>query len=250
MGRYAGRVVMVTGCGQGLGFDMARAFADEGARLVMVELNPDTLAEKAERLRAQGNEVVAVQGDVSQRPTAQAAVGQTLDAFGQIDVLLNAAQYTCLPIPFEDQDDDHIAKMVHSGVFGTMYFMQAAYPALKASKGAVINVASGAGVVGNLGQAAYAAAKEGIRGLSRVAAREWGRAGIRVNVISPAANSPSMEKWARDDPERHATTMAGIAQGRFADGYRDLGAVVLFLGSPECFLTGQTLQVDGGTVFS
>jgi NAD(P)-dependent dehydrogenase (short-subunit alcohol dehydrogenase family) len=250
MGKYDGRVVLVTGCGQGLGFDMAHAFADEGAKLVMVEINPDTLTEKAERLRAGGAEAIAVQGDVSQRATAQNVVAKALDAFGGIDVLLNAAQYTGLPIPFAEQDDEHIAKMVHSGVFGTMYFMQAAYPALKASKGAVINVASGAGVVGNVGQAAYAAAKEGIRGLSRVAAREWGRDGIRVNVISPAANSPSMEKWARDDPERHAATIAGIAQGRFADGYRDLGAVVLFLGSPECFLTGQTLQVDGGTVFS
>jgi NAD(P)-dependent dehydrogenase (short-subunit alcohol dehydrogenase family) len=250
MGRYEGRVVMVTGCGQGLGFDMARAFADEGAKLVMVELNPDTLAEKAERLHAQGTELIAVQGDVCDRATARKALARTIAAFGTVDVLLNAAQYTCLPVPFAEQDDEHIAKMVHSGVFGTMYFMQEAYPALKASRGAVINVASGAGVVGNVGQAAYAAAKEGIRGLSRVAAREWGREGIRVNVISPAANSPSMEAWFRDNPEAREVTLAGIAQGRFADGYHDLGAVVLFLGSPQCFLTGQTLQVDGGTVFS
>jgi NAD(P)-dependent dehydrogenase (short-subunit alcohol dehydrogenase family) len=241
---------MVTGCGQGLGFDMARAFADEGAKLVMVELNCDTLTDKARQMLAQGNDVVTVQGDVAQRATAQNAVAKALDAFGRIDVLLNAAQYTCLPIPFAEQDDEHIARMVHSGVFGTMYFMQAAYPALKASKGAVINVASGAGVVGNVGQAAYAAAKEGIRGLSRVAAREWGREGIRVNIISPAANSPSMQAWFRDNPSAREATLAGVAQGRFADGYRDLGAVVLFLGSPECFLTGQTLQVDGGTVFS
>jgi NAD(P)-dependent dehydrogenase (short-subunit alcohol dehydrogenase family) len=250
MGRYDDRVVLVTGSGQGLGYDMALAFADEGAKLVLVELNPDTLADKARALRAQGAEVVAVQGDVSVRATAQTAIAQALAAFGRLDVLLNAEQFTDLPIPFAEQDDEHIAKMIHSGVFGTMFMMQTAYPALKASKGAVINVASGAGVVGNWGQGAYAAAKEGIRGLSRVAAREWGREGIRVNVISPAANSPSMEKWARDDPERHAATMAGIAQGRFADGYRDLGALVLFLGSPECFLTGQTLQIDGGTVFS
>jgi NAD(P)-dependent dehydrogenase (short-subunit alcohol dehydrogenase family) len=126
MGKYDGRVVLVTGCGQGLGFDMAHAFADEGAKLVMVEINPDTLTEKAERLRAGGAEAIAVQGDVSQRATAQNVVAKALDAFGGIDVLLNAAQYTGLPIPFAEQDDEHIAKMVHSGVFGTMYFMQAA----------------------------------------------------------------------------------------------------------------------------
>ena len=250
MGSYDGKVVMVTGSGQGLGFDMARAFADAGAKLALVELKPDTLAEKAERLRAQGAEVIAVAGDVSDRATAERAVSQALTAFGRIDVLLNAAQFLALPIPLLEQDDDHIKKMLHSGVCGTIYFMQTAYPALRESRGTVINVASGAGVVGNWGQAAYAATKEGIRGLSRVAAREWGRDGIRVNVISPAARSPSMDAWFRDRPEEEAKTLAGIAQGRFADGYRDLGALVLYLGSAECFITGQTIQIDGGTVFS
>jgi NAD(P)-dependent dehydrogenase (short-subunit alcohol dehydrogenase family) len=250
MGRYDGKVVIVTGSGQGLGFDMARAFADEGAKLALVELKPDTLAEKAERLRAQGTEIVAVQGDVSERSTAERAVSQTLKAFGRIDVLLNAAQFLALPIPLIEQDDEHMKKMLHSGVCGTMYFMQTAYPALKESRGTVINVASGAGVVGNWGQASYAATKEGIRGLSRVAAREWGRDGIRVNVISPGARSPSMDAWFRDRPEEEAKSLEGNAQGRFADGYRDLGALVLYLGSPECFITGQTIQIDGGTVFS
>src|SRR6202008_2015685 len=123
----------------------------------------------------------------------------------------------------------HMEKIVHSGIFGTMYFMQAAHAALKAQKGAVINVASGAGVVGNLGQASYAAAREGIRGLSRVAAREWGPDGIRVNVISPAANSPSMESWFKDRPEERAALMAQIPLGRFAEGYDDLGQLALFL---------------------
>ncbi len=250
MGRYDGRVVMVTGSGQGLGFDMARAFADEGARLALVELKAETLAEKAALLRRQGTEVVAVQGDVAERSTAERAVAQTLEAFGKIDVLLNAAQFLALPIPLIEQDDDHVKAMLHSGICGTMQFMQAAYPALKESRGSVINVASGAGVVGNWGQAAYAATKEGIRGLSRVAAREWGREGIRVNVISPASRSPSMDAWFRDRPDEEERVLAGVAQGRFADGYRDLGALVLYLGSEECFITGQTIQIDGGTVFS
>src|SRR5262245_10183693 len=131
MGRYDDRVVLVTGSGQGLGYDMALAYADEGAKLVLVELNPDTLADKAKALQAQGTEVVAVQGDVSERATAQNAIAQTLAAFGRLDVLLNAAQYLTLPIPLIEQDDEHMTKMIHSGIFGTMYFMQAAYPALK-----------------------------------------------------------------------------------------------------------------------
>lgn len=250
MGMFQDKVALVTGSGQGLGFDMARAFAEEGAKLVMVELNPETLAAKAELLRNRGFEVVAVAGDVQNRSTARDAAAQALDAFGRIDVLVNNAQSLSPPVPFIDQDDEHIERIIRSGVFGTIYFMQAAYPALKRQGGAVINMASGAGVIGNIGQASYAAAKEGIRGLSRVAAREWGKDGIRVNVISPAANSPSMESWFKDKPEERAALLAQIPLGRFAEGYEDLSRLALFLASPDCFLTGQTIQIDGGQIMT
>jgi NAD(P)-dependent dehydrogenase (short-subunit alcohol dehydrogenase family) len=250
MGIFDDRVVIVTGSGQGLGYGMARAFADEGAKLVMVEYNEATLAEKAALFREQGVEVAAVAGDVRRRATAQDAVAQALDTFGRIDVLLNNAQMLSMPVPLAEQDDEHLESIVHSGIFGTMYFMQAAYPALKERRGAIINMASGAGVVGNGGQASYAAAKEGIRGLSRVAAREWGPDGIRVNVISPAANSPSMEAWFRDRPDDRAAMIAQIPLRRFAEGYEDLGRLAVFLASPDCFLTGQTIQIDGGQIMT
>jgi NAD(P)-dependent dehydrogenase (short-subunit alcohol dehydrogenase family) len=249
VGSFAGRVVLITGSGQGLGFGMARAFAEAGAKLVMVDYNAEALAAKAEELRVT-TEVVAVVGDVRKRATAADAVAQTLAAFSRLDALINNAQMLSLPVPLIEQDDEHMENIVHSGIFGTMYFMQAAHAALKARKGAVINIASGAGVVGNLGQASYAAAKEGIRGLSRVAAREWGPDGIRVNVISPAANSPSMESWFKDRPEERAALMAQIPLGRFAEGYEDLGRLALFLASPDCFVTGQTIQIDGGQIMS
>jgi NAD(P)-dependent dehydrogenase (short-subunit alcohol dehydrogenase family) len=249
MGSFDGRVALITGSGQGLGFGMARAFAEAGAKLVMVDYNAGTLTAKAEELRT-ASEVMAVVGDVRQRTTAADAVAQALTAFGRIDALINNAQMLSMPVPLIEQDDEHMENIVHSGIFGTMYFMQAAHAARKAQKGAVINVASGAGVVGNLGQASYAAAKEGIRGLSRVAAREWGPDGIRVNVISPAANSPSMESWFKDRPEERAALMAQIPLGRFAEGYEDLGRLALFLASPDCFVTGQTIQIDGGQIMS
>jgi NAD(P)-dependent dehydrogenase (short-subunit alcohol dehydrogenase family) len=248
MGLLQDKVAIVTGCGQGLGFDVARSFAEEGAKLVMVELKPDTLAEKAARLRATGTEVVAIVGDVSKRSTAQDAVAQAQSAFGGIDILVNNAQFLALPIPFIEQDDDHLVKMVHSGLFGTVYFMQAAYQALKQRRGSIINFGSGSGVIGNPGQACYAAAKEGIRGLTRVAAREWGPDGIRINVICPSARSPSLEAWYKDRPEEEARMLAGVAMGRFADGYEDLGKVAVFLARSDCFLTGQTLHVDGGVI--
>lgn len=250
MGTFENKVVVVTGSGQGLGLGMAQGFADEGARLVMVDLNPEPLAANVERLRAQGCEIATLTGDVQLRATADRAIASALETFGRIDVLVNNAQSLSPPLPFIEQDDEHIERIVRSGIFGTMYFMQAAYPALKREGGAVINMASGAGVVGNPGQAAYAAAKEGIRGLSRVVAREWGGDGIRVNVISPAANSPSMESWFRDRPEEHAAALAQLPLGRFAEGYGDVSRLALFLASPGCFLTGQTIQVDGGQIMT
>jgi NAD(P)-dependent dehydrogenase (short-subunit alcohol dehydrogenase family) len=248
MGVLPDKVAIVTGCGQGLGFDVARAFCDEGAKLVMVELNPDTLAEKAERLRAAGADVITIVGDVQKRSTADTSVAKALEAFGKIDILVNNAQFLATPIPFIEQDDDHLEKMVHSGIFGTVYFMQAAYEALKRQGGSIINFGSGSGVIGNLGQACYAAAKEGIRGLSRVAAREWGKDGIRINVICPSAHSPSMEAWYKDRPEEEARVLEGVAMGRFADGYEDLSKVIVFLARSDCFMTGQTLHVDGGVI--
>jgi NAD(P)-dependent dehydrogenase (short-subunit alcohol dehydrogenase family) len=100
--------------------------------------------------------------------------------------------------------------------------------------------------LGGIGTASYAAAKEGIRAVSRVAAREWGKDGIRVNVICPGAVSESFVNWFKDKPDELASLTAQVALGRFADGYRDLGSLVLYLASPDCFLTGQTFFLDGG----
>ena len=154
MGLLQDKVAIVTGSGQGLGLDVARAFAEEGAKLVMVELKPDTLAEKADQLRARGTEVIAVVGDVSMRRTAEDAVAQALAAFGKVNHPVDNAQFLALPIPFIEQDDNHLEKMVHSGIFGTVYFMQAAYPALKRQGGSIINTGSGSGVIGNPGRGA------------------------------------------------------------------------------------------------
>ena len=246
--RLDGKVAIITGASQGLGFDMARAFATQGVRLVITGRHQDKLDERAEVLRAQGAEVLAVAGDVGQRRTADDTVARTLEAFGRVDVLINNAQTISLPVPLIEQDDAHMQAIIGSGLFGTMYFMQAAYPALRREGGAIINFGSGQGVVGGAGTASYAAAKEGIRGLSRVAAREWGKDKIRVNVICPGAWSPSYENWFKDKPEELAATFAAKPLGRPADGFEDLGRLALFLASPDCFLTGQTMFIDGGVI--
>lgn len=242
----AGKVALVTGGGQGLGFDIAHAFADAGMKLVITGRVQEKLDARAEELHAEGAEVLAVAGDVSVRATADDAVARTLDAFGRLDVLVNNAQTLSLPVPLVEQDDALIEGIIRSGLFGTIYFMQAAHPALAKEGGAVINLGSGQGLVGGWGTASYAAAKEGIRAVSKVTAREWGKDQIRVNTICPGAWSPSMDDWFKDKPEELAAMLAQAPLGRFADGYRDIGKLALFLAGPDCFMTGQTFYIDGG----
>ena len=127
--------------------------------------------------------------------------------------------------------------------------MQAALPYLKESKGNIINFASGAGINGHETQGAYAAAKEAIRGISRVAANEWGRFGINVNLISPIANSPGVQEWAKAQPEYYEEVKNKIPLGRFGDVEEDIGRVAVFLASEDSqYITGQTIMVDGGSV--
>lgn len=247
MGKLDGLTAIVTGSGQGLGFAMAGALADAGARLVLVELREERLKSAAGTLRDKGIEVIAIAGDVRDRAVADDAVAQALDTFGRLDILINCAQWLAMPVPFIEQDKAHFANMLDSGLYGTVNFMQAAFPPLKERGGSVINMGSGAGTGGNLGQAAYGAAKEAIRGLTRTVAKEWGADGIRINVICPAAMSPSLIGWFEDKPDELAAALELNAMGRFAEG-TDIGSLAVFLASPDCFITGQTLHCDGGQV--
>jgi NAD(P)-dependent dehydrogenase (short-subunit alcohol dehydrogenase family) len=246
MAGIEGKVALVTGGGQGLGFDIAHAFADEGSKLVLTGRVQEKLDAKAAELQAQGAQTLTIAGDVRFRTTAEDAVAKTLDAFGRLDVLVNNAQTLSLPVPLVEQDDELIEGIIRSGLFGTIYFMQAAHPALSRQGGAVINLGSGQGLVGGWGTASYAAAKEGIRALSKVAAREWGKDGIRVNTICPGAWSESMEAWAKEKPEEIEAFLATSPLGRFADGYKDVGRLAVFLAGEDCFMTGQTFYIDGG----
>jgi NAD(P)-dependent dehydrogenase (short-subunit alcohol dehydrogenase family) len=169
--------------------------------------------------------------------------------FGQLDILVNNAQSSVPGQPLEEIDDDTFRLTLESGLFGTFYHMQAALPHLKSKGGSIINLGSREGIFGGVGFAAYAAGKEGIRGLSRCAAREWGRYKIRVNVICPAALSPAAVTYLTANPQQAEAYRSQIALGYFGDPLADIGPVAVFLAGPESrYLTGQTLNVDGGQV--
>ncbi|HQR03122.1 MAG: SDR family oxidoreductase [Proteobacteria bacterium] len=246
----AGKTVLVTGAGQGIGQGVAIAMAKEGAAIAVVEINAATAAETVAQIRATGGQAVAIPCDVRDAMQVRAAVTATVSAFGRLDILVNNAHATRAGIPLHKVSAEDLALSMESGFYATWHMMQAAFPHLCREGGKIINFGSGAGLNGAWGQSAYAASKEAIRGISRVAATEWARHGINVNVICPAAESPGVRKWKEELPNQYRATLKMIALGRYGDCERDIGRAAVFLASPDAdFITGQTLMVDGGCVF-
>jgi NAD(P)-dependent dehydrogenase (short-subunit alcohol dehydrogenase family) len=246
----SGKVAIITGAGQGVGLGIAQAYAREGARLVITGRDATKLEKAAAALRALGAEVVIAAGDARKRADAERAVAAAMEHFGHIDILVNNAQSSTPGVALEDTDDEIFALNLESGLMGTFYFMQAVYPHMKAQGGGrIINFGSRTGIEGSPGFAPYAATKEAIRGLSRVAAREWGRHNIQVNVICPAALSPSAAKYLEEHPDKKAKLVDDIPLGRLGDSETDVGRFAVMLASDHaCYITGQTINVDGGAV--
>ncbi len=225
MGFLTGKTTLITGAGQALlkdgapgaiGYGIAIAFAKEGANLVITGRNVTKLEKaKAELESEYGIKVLPVQADVSKDADNQAVVQNVVDKaiaeFGRIDVLVNNAQASASGVTLADHTTDQFDLAIYSGLYATFYYMQACYPHLKETKGSVINFASGAGLFGNFGQSAYAAAKEGIRGMTRVAATEWGPDGINVNVVCPLAHAPHGPLRRRGDGDRARGRAAGAS---------------------------------------
>ena len=249
MGKLTGKVALITGGGQGVGLGIAHAFAAEGASIVLTGRTADKLKLAADALTARhGIQTLTVAGDVRKRASAEEAVAATKAKFGRLDVLVNNAQSSSITSPIETITDEDFAMNLESGLWGTLYFMQNAFPLMKAQGGGkVINFVSRRGLQCSAGAGPYAAAKEAIRALSRVAAREWGQHNIQVNCISPAAVSPPSTKLAKEQPEVMKKILSEMALGRLGDPEVDIGRVALFLATEMSdFVTGQTLCADGG----
>lgn len=242
--------MLVTGGGRGVGRGVALAMAGEGAAVAVVDIDGDTAAETAGLIEASGAKALSLAGDVGGRADCRRAIEATVDAFGGLDVLVNNAAWTPTPgLRLLEFDDETFGRVLETNLWATFFCMQIAHPHLVAGgRGAIINFASGSGTIGNEAQGAYAAAKEGIRGLSRVAAREWGPDGVRVNVVCPFANSPGMLDWAALDPVGHEAAIQQIPLRRVGDCRDDVGRVCVFLASDDAaYVTGQTMWVDGGS---
>lgn len=246
--KMQGKTVIVTGGGRGIGFGIATAFAKEGANIAITNLNEQGLEEAKKALEGYGAQVLTVVADGADERAVASAVKRVADRFGGVDVVVNNAQASKSGVLLVDHTTADFELALHSGLYAAFYYMRAAFPYLKRAKGLVINLASGAGLSGKSGQSSYAAAKEGIRGLSRVAAAEWGPFGVNVNVVCPLAMTPGLEKWKDEYPKLYAQTIQGIPLGRFADPEKDVGRVCVFLASEDAaYVTGETITLQGGS---
>lgn len=244
-----GKVVIITGGGRGIGFGISTAFAKEGAKLVLTGRTQSTLDKAKESLEKDyGVEVLTVAADGAEEEAIKNVITKAVERFGKIDCVINNAQTSASGVMLADHTKEDFDKAIYSGLYATFFYMREAFPYLKESKGSVINFASGAGLAGRPGQSSYAAAKEGIRGLSRVAATEWGEYGINVNVLCPLAMTETLAQWKDEFPDIYAKTIQSVPMGRFADPETDIGRVCVFLASEDAsYITGETITLQGGS---
>ncbi len=249
MKRLENNVTIITGAGKGIGYGLAEAFAEAGSDIVITGRTESRLLEAKERLEAQyGIKVLPIVADGADEDAIRNVVKRTIDEFGKINTLINNAQVSKSGTPLIEHSKEDFDLAIYSGLYAAFFYMRECYPYLKETKGSVLNFASGAGLFGKLGQASYAAAKEGIRGMSRVAAAEWGPDGIRVNVVCPLAMTESLQEWKQNYPELFEKTIQGIPLGRFADPKDDIGRTCVFLASEDAhYVTGETITLQGGS---
>ena len=261
MGFLTGKTAIITGAGYAvlsdgrcgsIGYGIATAYAKEGANLVITGRNVSKLEKAKEELeKLYGIKVLAVQADVSENndneATTKMVVDKAIEAFGRIDVLINNAQASASGVTIENHTTEQFNLAMYSGLYATFYYMKACYPYLKETKGSIINFASGAGLFGNYGQCSYAAAKEGIRGLSRVAATEWAKDGINTNVICPLAWTAQLENFEKAYPDAFKANVKMPPAGHFGDSELEIGRVCVQLDNPDFkYLNGETLTLEGG----
>jgi len=237
-------VAIVTGGGSGMGEAIAETYAREGAHVAVVDVDGDAAKRVARRI---GNTAIAVRCDVTRRSDIDAAVAETLSAFGGLNLLVNNAGVAHLNKPVLDIDEKEFDRVFAVNVKGLFMFTQAVVPLMKGKGGVIINIGSTAGVRPRPGLSAYNATKGAVHNLTKTLAVELAPDKIRVCAIAPVAtDTPLLPTFLGPAPGMREKFIATVPLGRLA-APQDIADAALFLASDEArFLTGNIMEVDGG----
>ena len=248
MTRLDNKIAIVTGGAGGIGSGIVRAYVKENAKVVIADIAEEKGRALSTELNNQGYETLFIKTDLSNKESLKSCVDQTIQTYGQIDILINNAHASRMN-NFLDITEEDLDLSFNTGFYATFYLCQMVIPHLKETQGNIINFGSGAAVKGDKNQGSYVVAKEAIRGITRVIANEFGEFGINANVISPIAYSEGVDQWRKDNPEYYNQVIQGIPLQKFGDVEKDIGPVAVFLGSKDAqYITGQTVMVDGGSI--
>jgi NAD(P)-dependent dehydrogenase (short-subunit alcohol dehydrogenase family) len=256
--RFDGKTVFITGAAGGIGLAAVDRFAQEGARIVAVDLKQSALDEATARAERAGSEAIAIGADVTDAADVQRALGEAVGRFGGIDAIFNNAGIEGVVAPFEAYPDDDFDRVLAVNVKGVFLVLKHGLPALRErGGGAIVNTSSVAGVTGNPLICAYVASKHAVIGLTRSAARAYASEGVRVNAICPSPIDTRMMTSLEEGMAVHssvpidakmarAAMEAMIPAGRYGTA-EEVAALVAFLCSDDArFINGGLYTIDGG----
>ncbi|MBV1698707.1 MAG: SDR family oxidoreductase [Hyphomicrobiales bacterium] len=245
---FAGKTILITGAGSGIGRATALIFAREGANVVCADINQSAARETADAVDAKGARALALTTDVTRREQVSAMAEKAIAAFGGVQFLFNSAGAAIRRARFLEIDDALLEQTFALNVNGTFYAMQALLPHMLANKaGVIVNMASMAHKRGAPGSSIhYAAAKGAVVTMTMGVAREFAKDGIRALSISPGPIETPFQAAAQSSPELIKQFLADVPMGRFGKP-EEIGELVLFLCSDACaFMTADTIYVNGG----
>lgn len=249
---FTDKVILITGAASGFGKQLSAEAAQRGAKLVLGDLNEAGVQAVAEELKAQGSEVVAQRCDVSKEADCKALVDSAREAFGKLDIAVNNAGIPTDMKPLQDTDEAEMDQQFNINAKGVFFGMKYQIPLMReAGEGSVLNVSSMAGLGGAPKIASYAAAKHAVVGLTKTAAVEYGRKGVRVNAICPFFSLTPMitdSTMAKDvNPEDIEAFLGQASPMKRLGTPEEIVNVMLMMISPvNTFMNGQTIAVDGG----